>query len=171
MSKRFAGILMAVLLLAPPAWAQSAGQSGQKPVTPKPIKTIPIAPAKPDAAKPAATSGSPRDTVAALPLADRMALQSDLVWTGDYNGLVEGEISERTIAAIRAFQKRRNTRETGLLDAPERTALGSAAKTQQTNVGWRLADDPMTGARLGLPEKLAPITGKSRTGSRWKSVV
>lgn len=166
MSKRFAGVCMAVLLLAPPALAQS-GTTGAKPitVTPKPVKTIPV---KPDAAKPAPT-GSPRDTIAALPLADRIALQSDLVWTGDYNGLVEGEISERTIAAIRAFQKRRNTRETGLLDAPERVALATAAKTLQTQVNWRLVDDPVTGARLGLPEKLAPNTGKSRTGSRWSA--
>ncbi|MDB5598124.1 MAG: putative exported protein of unknown function with peptidoglycan binding domain [Xanthobacteraceae bacterium] len=163
MSKRFAGVIMAVLLLAPPALAQSAA-----PGAPKPIKTIPIVPPKPGAAKPAPT-GSPRETIAALPLSDRMALQSDLVWTGDYNGLVEGEISERTIAAIKAFQKRRNTRETGLLDAPERAALATAAKTQQTNVGWRLADDPITGARLGLPEKLAPQTGKSGTGSRWSA--
>jgi peptidoglycan hydrolase-like protein with peptidoglycan-binding domain len=161
MSKRFAGVLMAILLVAPPALAQSAA-----PGAPKPIKTIPI---KPDAPKPATPAGAPRDTIAALPLSDRMALQSDLVWTGDYNGLVEGEISERTIAAIKAFQKRRNTRETGLLDTPARAALATAAKTQQTNVGWRLADDPITGARLGMPEKLAPQTGKSRTGSRWSA--
>ena len=36
-------------------------------------------------------------------------------------------------------------------------------------VGWRLVEDPATGARLGLPEKLVPHAGASRTGSRWTS--
>jgi S1-C subfamily serine protease len=36
-------------------------------------------------------------------------------------------------------------------------------------VGWRLIEDPATGARLGLPTKLVPQTDSSRTGSRWTS--
>src|ERR1700691_854992 len=36
-------------------------------------------------------------------------------------------------------------------------------------VGWQLIEDPRTGARLGLPEKLVPHAGTSRTGSRWTS--
>ncbi len=36
-------------------------------------------------------------------------------------------------------------------------------------VGWQLIEDSKTGARLGLPEKLVPRTGASRTGSRWTS--
>jgi len=36
-------------------------------------------------------------------------------------------------------------------------------------VGWQLIEDPRTGARLGVPEKLVPHAGTSRTGSRWTS--
>ena len=36
-------------------------------------------------------------------------------------------------------------------------------------VGWRLIEDAGSGARLGLPEKLVPRAGVSRTGSRWTS--
>lgn len=36
-------------------------------------------------------------------------------------------------------------------------------------MGWRLIEDPATGARLGLPEKLVPLAAASRTGSRWTS--
>ena len=36
-------------------------------------------------------------------------------------------------------------------------------------VGWQLIEDAKTGARLGLPEKLVPRAGISRTGSRWTS--
>lgn len=37
------------------------------------------------------------------------------------------------------------------------------------SVGWRLIEDPATGARLGLPEKLVPRASASRSGSRWSS--
>ena len=36
-------------------------------------------------------------------------------------------------------------------------------------VGWRLVEDPATGARLGVPEKLVPHVSASRSGSRWTS--
>lgn len=37
------------------------------------------------------------------------------------------------------------------------------------SLGWRLIEDPATGARLGLPQKLVPRTSATRTGSRWMS--
>jgi hypothetical protein len=36
-------------------------------------------------------------------------------------------------------------------------------------VGWQLIEDAKTGARLGVPEKLTPHVGASRTGTRWSS--
>jgi hypothetical protein len=36
-------------------------------------------------------------------------------------------------------------------------------------VGWKLVEDPATGARLGVPEKLVPHVSTSRSGSRWAS--
>jgi hypothetical protein len=35
--------------------------------------------------------------------------------------------------------------------------------------GWRIIDDPATGARLGLPIALVPKTAPARIGSRWTS--
>jgi hypothetical protein len=35
--------------------------------------------------------------------------------------------------------------------------------------GWRIIDDPATGARLGLPSALVPKTVLARIGSRWTS--
>ena len=37
-------------------------------------------------------------TYAAMPLADKIAIQTDLMWTGDYNGVANGEFNERAIA-------------------------------------------------------------------------
>jgi hypothetical protein len=36
-------------------------------------------------------------------------------------------------------------------------------------VGWQFVEDPKTGARLGVPEKLVPHLSASRAGSRWAS--
>ena len=55
------------------------------------------------------------DSYNAIPLAERIAIQSDLIWTGDYNGVVSGEFGDRSIAAVKAFQKRSGAKETGVL--------------------------------------------------------
>jgi hypothetical protein len=36
-------------------------------------------------------------------------------------------------------------------------------------VGWRVIDDPATGARLGVPSALVPQASPTRNGSRWTS--
>jgi hypothetical protein len=36
-------------------------------------------------------------------------------------------------------------------------------------VGWQLVEDPKTGARLGVPEKLTPRVSAARSGTRWSS--
>jgi hypothetical protein len=36
-------------------------------------------------------------------------------------------------------------------------------------VGWRVIDDPATGARLGVPSALVPQASLTRSGSRWTS--
>ena len=77
--------------------------------------------------------GPARDT--ATPLADRLALQFDLAWSGDYNGLVNGEINDKTTAAIKTFQHDRKFKETGVLNTQERTLLAALAKAKQAQVG------------------------------------
>ena len=46
-----------------------------------------------------------RDLNAGLSPADRVLIQLDLAWTGFYNGLINGEFNDKTIAAVKAFQK------------------------------------------------------------------
>lgn len=60
------------------------------------------------------------------------------------------------------------------VDMPEAQRLAiqsdlAAGKGPEANAGWRLIEDPATGARLGIPEKLVPNTSATRTGSRWTS--
>src|SRR2546421_441359 len=159
---RLAGAVLSFLLAPSFAMAESAKQP---------------APAKQEAAK-ARKQAKPdtkaaTDTIAAsytaIPLAERISIQNDLAWTGDYNGAINGEFSERAIAAVKAFQKRNGSKETGVLNQPERAALSSAAKPKQDAVGWRMTDDAATGARLGVPAKLVPQPSPIVGGTRWAS--
>jgi hypothetical protein len=112
---------------------------------------------------------TPRDSSSPTADAAHIAVQFDLAWTGDYNGLINGEGSERTIAAIRTFQRNRKFKDTGVLNTQERALLAASAKAKQAQVGWSIVDDEVTGARLGLPTKQAPNKTRGKTGTRWSS--
>jgi peptidoglycan hydrolase-like protein with peptidoglycan-binding domain len=157
---RIVAAALAALLIALPAVAQNDSASPQAGTAAKPAGR------NAKARKPAPPAPT-RDST--LPLAERMAIQFDLAWTGDYNGLVTGELNERTTAAIKAFQRNRKLKETGVLDAPQRALLADTAKAKQVQVGWSMVDDPVTGARIGLPAKQVPNKSQSRTGTRWAS--
>jgi S1-C subfamily serine protease len=105
----------------------------------------------------------------ATPLAERMATQLDLAWSGDYNGLVTGEINDKTTAAIKTFQRDRKFKETGVLNTQERALLAATAKAKEAQVGWSIVDDAATGARIGLPTKQVPNKSQSKIGTRWSS--
>lgn len=161
MTPKLASTLAALTLVL----ATSASALAQTtPVTPKPIATVPIG-------ADGQQKASPLETVKALPLTERVALQGDLAWTGKYNGLVNGEVGERMIASVRTWQKDAGGKPTGLLDAKERASLAEAGKKARDAVGWRVAQDPINGVKLGIPTKLVPRMAamSDATGSNWTS--
>ena len=117
------------------AQAQTGAVTGVKP---KPVTTVPIRPAL----------QTPADTASAMAQAERQAIQSDLAWTGHYNGAINGEVSDRMVAGIKAFQKDRGAKQTGVLNPQERGVLAEGAKKRQDNVGWKIVFDAGTGAML-----------------------
>ncbi len=121
------------------------------------------------AAKSAPASQTPSETASAMAAGERQALQSDLAWVGTYNGVINGEVSDRTITAIKTFQKDKGGKPTGVLNPQERATLAAAAKTAQGQIGWKIGLDPVNGIKLGLPSKLAPLQSTGATGSRWTS--
>ena len=173
--RQIAGAVVALLLAALPATAWHGGADPQAGGTVKPAAqgedygTLPaLRIAAAAARKRAATPPEPaRD--ATMPLAERIAIQFDLAWTGDYNGLINGEVNDKTTAAIKAFQRKRKLKETGVLNDQERASLAAAAKAMQAQVGWRMVDDPVTGARIGLPARQVPHRRLGATGTRWSS--
>jgi S1-C subfamily serine protease len=133
------------------------------------IRTAAAAVRKRAPTPPTGTATPSRDTASSAPLADRMAVQFDLAWAGEYNGLINGEANDKTSAAIKAFQRNRKFKETGVLNTQERALLAASAKAKQAQVGWTMVDDTVTGARLGIPVKQVPNKSQSKTGTRWSS--
>jgi peptidoglycan hydrolase-like protein with peptidoglycan-binding domain len=115
------------------------------------------------------SSPSTNGTYASMPLAERVGIQFDLAWATYYNGLIDGEFTEKSVAAVKAFQKDRKFRETGVLSAQERELLAALSKGRQERVGWQMVDDKITGAQLGVPLKQVPNSSRGRRGTRWSS--
>ena len=143
-----AAILLSLVFFSTAAFAQAAAKPKTK-ATPKPNPVV--------------------ESYKALSDAERIGIQQDLIWSGDYNGIASAEFGERAIAAVKTFQKARGYKETGVLNPQERAVLSAVSKKKRDAVGWRMLNDAATGARLGVPDKLAPQAGKATTGSRWGS--
>jgi len=126
---------------------------------PKAVATVPVRPAL----------QTPTDTANAMAQAERLALQSDLAWVGEYNGAISGEVSERMVTAIKEYQKAKGGKQTGVLNPQERSVLAETARRRQESVGWKIVTDPGTGARLGIPSKLAPQLTSDASGAKWSS--
>jgi len=148
---------LVIVTTACPALAQTAPAAAG--IRPKPVATVPVRPAL----------QTPTDTANAMAQAERQAIQSDLAWLGHYNGAINGEVSERMVAAIKAFQKDRGGKQTGVLNPQERGALAEAARKRQDNVGWKIVFDAGTGVRLGIPAKLVPQQSSDANGVKWTS--
>src|SRR5215470_10078463 len=156
-------LLSATLLVAFACVGAQAQMQMTQPSTagakPKTVATVPIRPAV----------QAPADTASAMAQGERLALQSDLAWVGEYNGAITGEVSERMVAAIKDYQKAKGSRQTGVLNPQERAALAETARRRQEAVGWKIVTDPGTGARLGIPTKLVPQQTSDANGARWSS--
>jgi peptidoglycan hydrolase-like protein with peptidoglycan-binding domain len=140
----------------------AAGQAPAKPsdIKPKLVVTVPI--------RPAGVQAAP-DAAKAKEQAERLSIQSDLAWISLYNGVINGEVSDRLVAAIKTFQKNQKATETGTLSPQERNTLAAEAKKLQDNVGWKVITDPLTGTRLGLPMRLLPQVVSDINGTKWSS--
>jgi peptidoglycan hydrolase-like protein with peptidoglycan-binding domain len=157
-------VLSATLMMAASVFAASDALAQMTPPStvgakPKPVTTVPIRPAL----------QKPEETANAMAQAERLALQSDLAWVGQYNGAITGDVSERMVNAIKEFQKSRGAKQTGVLNSQERGTLADTAKKKQESVGWKIVTDPLTGVRLGIPTRLVPQQASDANGTKWTS--
>src|SRR5579864_8227629 len=135
-------------------------------------QTAPPATAKP---KQAATAParpalqSPAETANAMGQSERMAIQSDLAWVGQYNGAISGDVSERMVVSIKEFQKANGGKPTGVLNPKERGLLAETGRRRRENAGWKIVTDALTGTQLGIPTKLVPQQTSDANGTKWSS--
>ena len=151
-----------VMLMAAayPAQAQMVAAPTTAGAKPKRVATVPVRPPG---------LQTPADTANAMAQAERLALQSDLAWVGEYNGAITGDPSERLVDAIKTYQKLKGGRQSGVLNPQERAVLAETARRRQDNAGWKIVTDPVTGSRLGIPTKLVPQQSSDAQGSKWSS--
>src|SRR5579872_601553 len=154
-------MLTATLILA--AAVTSAKAQTPRPSTaaakPKQVATSPVRPAL----------QSPAETANAMAQAERLAIQSDLAWVGQYNGAISGDVSERMVESIKEFQKSTGGRPTGVLNPKERIVLAETARHRRENAGWKIVTDTPTGAQLGIPTKLVPQQTSDANSTKWSS--
>lgn len=154
-------MLAATLMFASATGASAQMAAPQVPgAKPKVVQTVPI---KPPALQ------TPSETADAMAQAERLSLQSDLAWVGEYNGAITGDVSSRMVDAIKEYQKAKGGKATGVLNPQERAALAETARRKQDSVGWKIVMEPTSGARLGIPSKLVPQQATDANGSKWTS--
>ncbi|MGL4975829.1 MAG: trypsin-like peptidase domain-containing protein [Bosea sp. (in: a-proteobacteria)] len=91
--------------------------------------------------------------------AERKAIQNELIWTGDFNGVAGGEFGKRTYDAMLAFERRtKSPAADGILNPAERSALQRDAKAARDGQRWTQVRDERTGVSLGMP--MAVLTQK-----------
>lgn len=106
---------------------------------------------------------------AALPEAERKAIQADLIWTGHLNSAATGNFGALTFRAVNGFKAGRGQPD-GQLTPPERQELARLAKTARDAAGFAVITDQPTGVRIGIPQKILPKREATPTGgSRWQS--
>jgi Trypsin-like peptidase domain len=136
----------------------------------EPAKSEPATTKTASAELPKSQPAKPAGDVAAfagISAGDRLKIEQELYWSGDYPGAASGE--DPIEAAIRSFQKRNKAKTTGTLTDEQRAELVAAADRHTREYGWRVVVDPTTGIRIGLPTKLMPNTHDAARGTRWSS--
>nr|WP_246686662.1 serine protease [Methylobacterium sp. WL30] len=124
-------------------------------------------PPRPSAAAPDPAFEAMRAGFEALPEAERKALQDALVWTGDYNSVVNGAFGRRTFEALSAARARTDAGDP--LDPRSRAAILAAGEAARKAVRFTVQADPASGAVLGVPERMLPKRSAVPGGTRWQS--
>ena len=152
-------MLIATLMFVATIAAVQAQTTTPSTAKPKQAATTPARPAL----------QSPADTANAMGQGERLAIQSDLAWVGQYNGAISGDVSERMVEAIKEFQKTGGGKPTGVLNPKERSVLAETGRRRRENAGWKIVTDAPTGAQLGVPTKLVPQQTSDANGTKWSS--
>ena len=101
--------------------------------------------------------------------AERLALQSDLAWVGQYNGAITGDVSERMVNAIKEFQKSRGGKQTGVLNAQERGPWPTPRRKSRRLSAGRSSPIPAPAYGSASPPSWCRSRPATPTAPRWTS--
>lgn len=95
--------------------------------------------------------------------------QEALIWMTYYEGLVDGNVGEGTLAAIKKFQARIGHPVTGQLTPLEEGQLLREGRVRRTQAGFKQFTDNDAGVSVGIP--LGYVEGPTETkwGNHWYS--
>jgi hypothetical protein len=98
--------------------------------------------------------------------AERLAVQEALVLVAGYDAAIDGAFGERTVEAVRAFQRARGSEPTGRLTEAERAGLLEQADTVRLDYGFRRLEDAEIGYSLVYPANALSQTKSSSSSYR-----
>jgi Putative peptidoglycan binding domain len=96
--------------------------------------------------------------------------QDMLIWTQDYDGIIDGKLGEGTSQAIKDFQTRNGYDSTGKLTDAEVALLVQQGTSKKQEVGFKLYRDVDVGVAVGIPSKLLASPTKSKWGTSWAAI-
>jgi hypothetical protein len=95
--------------------------------------------------------------------------QEALIWTTDYEGLIDGKSGDATIGAIKKFQARLGHPQTGILSDDELVRLIKDGFAKRDAFEFRQLTDTKAGVSVGIPKKLLPNPVEKDWGKSWYS--
>lgn len=97
----------------------------------------------------------------------RLLSQFLLIFSGDYNAIVDGDFGKRTYQALTSFQRRNFFAPDGVLSSTEVEVLVGEALTEMDRQGFEFVFDEATQQELGIPTALVPVRQSTNNGTRW----
>jgi peptidoglycan hydrolase-like protein with peptidoglycan-binding domain len=93
--------------------------------------------------------------------------QEMLVWTTDYEGLVDGKFGPETISGINKFQSRIGHAPTGRLTPEEMRELARQGTSKKQWAGFQEITDHDAGIAVGIPKHLVSGPTRTKWGNQW----
>jgi hypothetical protein len=93
--------------------------------------------------------------------------QEMLVWTTEYEGLIDGVSGAETVKAINKFQARIGNPVTGYLTQSELEELVRQGTAKKNSFGFKQITDNDAGISVGIPLRLVPNSTRTKWGNTW----
>lgn len=102
-----------------------------------------------------------------LPADQREHLQNMLVWSGDYEGPIDGQIGPASRAAVKKLQKRLGTTPDGIISDTELQKLGEQADRAFEEADFTVGTDTDAGLYFGMPYAKIEWRDKTESGNLY----